>query len=213
MSDMLTISIDSTSVQQIVAAGQYVTVLQSVQSYVQSAFATAFATTAGQPLAIAWLTFRPFPTTVITWPPNYALYASPAAPASGVQVRPAAAQNASEFQSYPFQNNTFGTPASTSTAGYSVHNLQGRAMTFGLALSATINQEPLPVTPINASTLLNNQVGQFTPAAAVAVFLSTISSSGTAFAPFGEPVYYAVRNGSVSLQYQASNSTFVPTTS
>jgi hypothetical protein len=214
MSYTLTISIDSQSVQQIVAAGQYVTVAQSVQSYVQSApFAKAFATVPGPALAIAWLTFSPYPTNTITWSPPYSLYASSAGLVNGVAIQPVATQSASESLSYPFQKFVFGTPSAIDSPGYFVRNLQGSAMTFGLALAATLNQVSQPLKPINASTVLNNQIAWFTPAASVAVFLSTISTSGTVFYQFGEPVYYALSGGSVSLQYQASNSTFVQTTS
>lgn len=209
MSYTLTISIDPTSVQQIVAAGQYVTLVQAVQPYVQSSMFAAFASAAGAPLAIAWLTFSPYPVNTVTWAPSYLLYASQAAPGNGQPMQPLATQSAAASMLYPFQANTFGAPAPQSGGGYFVQNLQGTSMTFGLALAATVNQQPQSAAPINTSTVLNNEIGWFTPLASVAVFLSTIATNGTPFYLLGAPTFYAMSGGSVSLQYQAATSSFV----
>jgi len=211
MTYTLTVTVNPTSVAQINAARQFVTVVQSVQSYVasmpmSSMLSSTFATTPS--LEVAWLAFSPFPSNTITWSPAYSLYATLAAPVNGVVIQPVATQPAQQRLTYPFLNNGFGAPVSADMDGYFVQNLQG-SMTFGLALTATVNAVAQAVAPINSSTVLNNQTGWFTPQTSVAVFLSTTSANGTAFYQFGTPTFYSMSKNTVSLTYQASNSTFV----
>lgn len=204
----LTITIDADSVRQIFNAGQYVTVLQSVNQFVQNEGTTLVSTPT---VATAWLAFRPFENNTITWSSSYQLFASHTAPVNGNVVLIPAAQSAVAGIIYPFQNGSFQKAAAVSMPGYLVQNLEGSPMTFGLALAASVNDVQQAVSPICVATLLPDEIGRFNPRNFVAVLLSTLAKNGTVFQPLEAPVYYSMSSGNASLQYQASDSSFVPT--
>lgn len=218
MTYTLNITIDPTSVAHIQAAQQYVTIVQSVQTYAQTAFSGIYASVAAPTLATAWLSIGAMQNTTLTWSPaDYQLYATPAAPANGVILQLNATTDAIQSQVYPYQSNLFGNPTAVSDAGYFVKNLQADTSsptTFGMAVAATLDGMPQKPAAITAITALQNEIVWLQPSASVAVFLSSISTGGTVFHCFGDPVYYAMSGtGTVNLTFNASNSTFIPTTS
>jgi hypothetical protein len=212
MNYSLTIAIDATDQQAIVAAGQFVTIVQFVTPSVQSTAALTgprlrLTTTTSPAIAVAWATFSPFTSNTVTWTDSYELYAS-MSPSQAGTVIGLNAQQASPTQGYmyPFAQNAFGQPTSGSGPGYLVQNAQGMAMTFGLATVATVNSVSLAASALNATTVLNQEVASFQPTSSVGVLLSTIALPNTVFTLIGSMYMVPMTTGTGTVTY--ANGTF-----
>ena len=163
----LNINIDSTGLTNIYNANQYVTLVKSVGS----------STTPGS--TVAWVTFQPYQSNVVTWVENYLIYGTIMSLQSGAQiVMTSSTPNPVQAGwTYTFQQGQF-TGASGGAAGaFNVDNQQSNGINFGLAQTANVNGSSV-LAPLNAVPVNMNQTASFTPIETVSIFLSSYENNG-----------------------------------
>ncbi len=162
------------SVDKIISARQSVTLTKTVNS---------FASFAADPIstAVAWQVFQPIENNTVSWIESYSLYATTVPLNNGnvltldaVTAAPAIPGFIYTFSGGPLQ----GAPGKDGMFNLS-NEMGSGSYSFGLAQSATVNNQPTPLAPLNATPMLFNQTAQFTPPTTVAIFLSTCTSNGT----------------------------------
>jgi hypothetical protein len=163
MQYQLTIEIDPEGLQRITELGQCVTLVKRILP--DPPFYGS--------LPIAWLTLAaPTEISVITWTENYSVYASttPVQPGATISMpfqTPSAAQPGF---TYTLENGVFSPTRGIGTT-FGAANEQGRALAFGLAQAATVNDAPT-FAPLNAVPVRNSGHVSFTPIEAISIFLS-----------------------------------------
>lgn len=184
MTFSLTITLDQTAVSNINAAGQAITLAQSVTAIAESAADGISSRDSTAATAIAWLAFSPFEKNTVSWGGDLGLYATttPLDPGSVLAINShTAEQNPIQLGFvYTFANNVFTSAAGTGDA-YVVDNQESQqqgAFSFGLLSTATVNSSP-STGPLDALPMLSNQDGFFYPPTAVYIFLSSASQNGT----------------------------------
>lgn len=162
----LNINILSTNVREINMAMQKITLVKSVGKG------------AGTP--VAWVTFSPFETNIITWETEYGVYASSTTVQNGAQIqRTSLVGTAVTGTLNPFEEGTFRSPISGGKANaYSIVNKFGKQFTFGLTQTVHVNGEQFAGSPLNAVTALNQQTAIFEPVEKVAIFLEAQFNNG-----------------------------------
>lgn len=173
----LTITLDATAVATINAAGQSITLAQSVTAMALSGSELAASTL----LPLAWLVFSPLESNTITWSADYELYATTTPLFMGNVV---ALNSISVFAPgvapgtvYTFAAGVFKAQTGTGTS-YMVSNQAQGSFSFGLTATATVNSTP-STGPLNALPLLFAEEGFFAPPASVLIFLSSATANGT----------------------------------
>ena len=165
MTYQLNLSIDQTGLQNIYNANQSVTIAKSG---------------AGN-TPIAWLTFQPFQTNLVSWMPNYYFYASGVTEQAGanILVNSITSSPAQLGWTYVLAEGFF-TGTSGTGATYNATNQQSSrsSMLLGLAQSANINGVTVSNSPFSAAITLLNQTASFTPIETVSLFLSSYTGNG-----------------------------------
>ena len=164
----LEILLDPSYVEEIVAAGQNIVISKQV-------------TPSGAPLA--WLSFSPYQSNVVTWEDSYAVYTSQTLLQSGATIAQLASRAAVPHTAYSFQKNVFNVAApmnpSLGPESYEIINASGRTLTFGLAQQASLNGADLGSNAVFAATLLPGQWLDMTPFENLNVFLYQSSGNAT----------------------------------
>ena len=123
---------------------------------------------------VAWVTFVPQLNNTITWSEEYAVYASTTEIESGATIHTSSAMvaaggNINQFETGYFPKSTAGLPQNK----YGIHNNdpdpQFAAITAGLA-QAVSGSVKVPFSPLNATNVLYNNTGVYTPVEKVKVF-------------------------------------------
>jgi len=169
------IAISAAGVKTIAGAGQCVTLVQSVGSFVDVA-----AQGAGAETFVAWQVFPPFEHNVVTWSESYFLYVTTTALETGAVLilSSVTAGPAVPGWTYTLSEGTF-TGASGAGDTFNVSNqMSSGSLSFGLAQSATVNGSAA-LAPLNAVPVLFGQGAQFTLPSTVLLFLSSCNAQGT----------------------------------
>ncbi|MEH2237066.1 hypothetical protein [Nostoc sp.] len=136
---------------------------------------------------VAWATFEPFETNLVTWDSDYSLYASPTQPVeginlSGLSITQAQAQNRFIFKS----DRTFSAPQSNQMLlpnQYMILNdvpyNQAESLTFGMAQAFQLNNSERQALPLNAALVPAKQFVKFIPEDKVLIFLANNIINGT----------------------------------
>lgn len=164
----LTIDIDNAGLTNIYNAGQYVTLVKSVIA----------SSTESQ---VAWISFQPLQTNVVSWVENYYLYATTTAMQSGATITmTSTSSNAvQEGWLYTFQNGQFnGGTSGTGTTFNVANQMNNASYNFGLAQYASVNNVST-FAPLNAVSVLYNETASFTPQEIISIYLSSFSNNGT----------------------------------
>jgi hypothetical protein len=169
MQYQVNISIDSTGLTNIYAAGQAVTLVKSVVS---------------QPLVsgnlpVAWINFQPFQQNAVSWVENYNLYATTTALQAGAKIVQTSVTGAPVVTGfvYDFAQGFFTGHQGGASGTFNMNNLQQGMFSFGLSQQAMVNNVPV-IAPLNAIPVLYNQMATFTPKENVSIFLSNIIDNG-----------------------------------
>jgi len=167
MQYQLTIDIDSTGLTNIYNAGQYVTLVKSVGSTTSAAN------------SVAWVTFEPYQTNIVTWVENYYMYATTQSLQSGATIV-MTSQTSSAVQTgwtYTFEQGQFTGATGGASGSFNGENQQANGVNFGLAQQANINGS-ISYAPLNAVPVNFNQNVSFTPMETVSIYLSSYSNNG-----------------------------------
>lgn len=128
---------------------------------------------------VAWVTSEPWPQVEVKWENQFAVYASDVRIQSGATIRASCIKNAlSGSKIYNFTDRNIFSEAPYQKASentYYIHNLKSgyRAYTFGLAQSVKVNDDLFNFNPINATSLINNELVSLKPIEKIKVFLQT----------------------------------------
>lgn len=195
----LTIDIDNAGLTKIYNAGQYVTLVKSVVT----------STTESQ---VAWVSFQPLQTNVVTWVENYYLYSTTTSLQSGATITMTSTSSTpvQEGWMYTFAQGQFsGVSGAGST--FNVNNQMNNASyNFGLAQQASVNNVTT-FAPLNAVSVLFNQTASFTPQEIISVYLSSYSNNGTVISSVAGnacTVTLSSTSPSASLGFNDSTNTF-----
>jgi hypothetical protein len=163
----LNINIDSAGLTNIYNAGQHVTLVKSVGS----------STTQGS--TVAWVTFQPYQSNVVSWVENYLIYGTVTSLQSGAQiVMTSSTQNPVQTGwTYTFEQGQFTGASGGASGSFNVENQQSNGINFGLAQSANVNGTNV-LAPLNAVPVNMNQDASFTPIETVSIFLSSYANNG-----------------------------------
>ena len=177
------IDIDPTGLQNIVAAGQFITLVRSVSAFVYQSEIGKSGTAAR---TVAWLSVAPRAKNVIAWNERADVYATAALPAGGGVIGVnARTQNAQPLQTTPFRNGAFGPPSRTpAVTGYGVTNLDESLMYFGLAAVASVNGKGRSALPMNVEAVLPGQSADFAfSSPTITISLTNVLTSGSLLPP------------------------------
>jgi hypothetical protein len=167
--NQIQIVFDATAVQRINAAGQAVTLVQGVSSYVSGASV--------QP-AVAWVVFQPFEMNQIQWASEFLVYATVTAPQPGAVVMLNSITRAAAGWTYTFEDGQFNGADGQGVAYNVVNQMSGYEMYFGLAQMVEVNGQEATC-PLDAVPVLLGQEGTFQPTGEFSIFLSTAARNGT----------------------------------
>jgi hypothetical protein len=170
----ININIDSAGLQKIYGAGQYVTLVKSVQSMVE------IPRPAGSGVTIAWITFKPFEKNIVSWNDNYYIYAttSELMPGHLVTMNTLTDEPVQLGWTYTFRHGQFSPAAKGTANAFTVVDMMNGVFGFGLAQRATVNNAST-ITPLSAISSLFNQQIFISPAREMFIFLSSVGSSGS----------------------------------
>jgi hypothetical protein len=168
------ININAAGLRNIYAAGQFVTLVNAVDSIVDVATASGLGAT------IAWIVFRPFAKNVLTWSGDYYIYATTTALAAGniVTMNTITSGPAQVGWTYILQSGQFSPLSSGTLNVFTAKNMTNGMFGFGLAQYATVNNTRT-VTPMSAVSALFNQEILISSPTELFIFLSSIGSSGS----------------------------------
>ncbi|MBD7912204.1 MULTISPECIES: hypothetical protein [Clostridium] len=132
---------------------------------------------------IAWVTFNPFEINNVTWESEYGLYASNTQMQSGAIINTASYKIASVKNIYPFSNGVFGSPVVDSSLNDNEYGIINKArdyehLTFGLAQNVIANSVVYEGNPINAKSVLYNQISSFIPHEKICIFIESKFDNG-----------------------------------
>jgi len=174
----LDLSIDAKAVSSIVQAGQAITIVKAVTSFVMTADDSRRKATQNY-LPVAWLQFQPFENNTVTWTETYQIYASNTVLNTGALIQQLSSAQVQLGWIYTFEKNIFtGSKSCDPLTTYNLENEQGATFNFGLSQQATVNNSQSAFAPLNAVPVLNNQQATFSPLETVYIFLSTYCGDG-----------------------------------
>ena len=164
----LTAKIDEATVENFNKLGQTVIIVKE---------------TAGSSIDVAWISFSPFEINEVSWEETYGLYASTSDISGKARISKASYTEASEKQSYVFENGIFQPPvtdASLQGNTYEIaNNVSEKAMlTFGLAQNIIANGVNYEGHPINAVQVMAHESATFTPHEKIRVFMEADIDDG-----------------------------------
>jgi hypothetical protein len=132
---------------------------------------------------VAWVTFSPWMTTKVTWQSSYAVYASDVEKMNGAIIEKMSSKQAEpRTRMYNFVSGGYFKDEDYNEGpqdmAYYITNISGEKETFGLAQSVKVRSTEYSLNPINAVTMLNNDIGYFIPVEKVKIFLTANASNG-----------------------------------
>lgn len=198
----LNINIDQTGVSNINSSSQFVTIVKSVTSSL-----------VGGNLPVAWLTFSPLETNVVSWVENYSLYATTQQLSAGATIT-MTSQSAGTVQSgwvYTFQNGIFSGASGTGSTYNLSNEMSNYSFTFGLAQQASLNGGAPMLAPLNAVGVPYNEQASFTPIESLSIYLSSFSNNGVVISQVAGnalPVTLSSQSPSATIGFNDSNNTF-----
>jgi len=127
---------------------------------------------------VAWVTFTPFEVNTVIWEDIYGLYSSYTELQGNASIVKSSYVLASTKNTYPFESGIFSSPvldSSISDNTYEVLNKMSEYeyLTFGLAQNVQVNGLSYEGNPINATSVLPNQVASFTPNERIYIFMQS----------------------------------------
>jgi len=169
----ITIAFDNESLQKIYHAGQSVTIVNAVSSYVASMLASANA-------AVAWLAFRPLQQNLVAWDPRPQIYATVTQPAplATILINSITGQPAQTGALYTFAQGFFSGASGQGLTYNAANQMSGYNIYLGLAQQANVNGQQV-IAPQNTTPVLQGQQAMFTPQQQISIFLSTLTQSGS----------------------------------
>ena len=201
MQYQLQIEIDQAGVQNINSTGQSVTIVKSITSSLS-----------GGNLPVAWLTFSPLESNIVTWQENYGLYASTTQAQAGATIA-MTSQSSGTVQAgwlYTFENGIF----SGATGVGSTFNVDNQdnaySFSFGLSQQAIVNNVPV-MAPLNCVPVPYNEDASFTPIESLSIFLSSYSNNGVVISQVAGnalAVTLTSQNPTAQIGFNDSNNTF-----
>ncbi len=169
------ININAAGLQNIYAAGQFVTLVKTVKSIVDVAAAP------GLEVIIAWMVFQPFSSNVLKWSDDYYLYATTTtslSPGNLVIANTMTSDPAQVGWTYTLHSGQFSSISNGTASVFTVNNMMNGIFGFGLAQYATVNNTRT-VAPLSAILALFNQEVFICSPSELFIFLSSIGSSGS----------------------------------
>jgi hypothetical protein len=165
----LNISIDDAGLKQIAALGQSVTVVKS----------TIVNPLVSGNLPVAWLTWKPWESNIVSWQEIYSMYASTTVLQAGATIAMTSHTPAPVQLGYmnTFQSGYFINAAGGGTSTFNLTNLGGGSYNFGLSQQAIVNGTTVNA-PLCAVPVGNDEQATFTPEVTVSIFLSSYSNNG-----------------------------------
>jgi hypothetical protein len=179
LSFTINIAINDEGLKNIYGADQSVTLVKSVQSFVdleaEPGLATQF------PVIVAWQAFQPGEQNSVTWTGSYFLCATTTPLEENSVIAIGSVTSAAAVPGWTYtlaQGQLAGSPGTGS--GFIVSNQTPEgSFSFCMAQSATVNGVASALAPLNAAPVLYNEQAFFTPEETVSIFLSSCSSNGT----------------------------------
>jgi hypothetical protein len=135
---------------------------------------------AGSPYNVAWVTFPPTSSDIVSWDETYLVYASRMQIEAGTQIILESVQAANSGQNWGWSGSLFTGPGPLSSQSYGVMNQapDPDPWVFGLAQQAHVNGT-LQTAPLNIVSAIDNERVLFTPIETVYAFLSPYDNNGT----------------------------------
>lgn len=199
----LTLNIDQKGLTDIYNADQRVTIVKSVGN---------------EPASVAWISFQPLETNVITWEEEYVIYGTMGEVDSGAKiVMTSQTGTADTGLLYTFDKGQFtASQAGGADGQFSVLNSQANGLTFGLAQEANINGASISLAPMNAVMVNDGQTASFVPIEKVSVYLSSFKNNGVVISGVvsnAAVVTLTSDSPSATLGFNDSNNSFFTTAS
>ena len=198
----LNISIDSTALQQIYAAGQAVTLVKSVVSNPLSS---------GN-LPVAWVSFSPLQENAVTWQETYNIYGTTTVLSAGATIVQTSVTSTPVQTGwiYTFAQGFFTGAQGGATGTYNMSNQQNGSFSFGLSQQAMVNNVMVNA-PLNAIPVLYNEGASFTPEETVSIFLSNSVNNGVVLSQVASnalAVTLTSQNATANIGYNDATNTF-----
>ncbi|EGG14522.1 hypothetical protein DFA_12298 [Cavenderia fasciculata] len=146
---------------------------------------------------VVWLSIKPFLQNTITFNEAYGLYASNTQIQNGAKIsRISNVASCSKGHQYPFLDaGYFGSANSSTVKGYGIINNYGEALTFGLTQTAIVNGKSVD-SELNATTVLNNQMADYTPIVTLSIYVAASLNNGSVISDItGEPLTLTYTSG------------------
>lgn len=180
-------------------------------------------TEGGQP-NVAWLVYRPLIANTVTWEEKYGIYASNAEIQNGARLTQMSqtefpAQDGRRYTLQPagaFGSSEPGGTAGSYTATNEYDNLPKGLLTFGLFQDAEVNGASMDGNAVSAAPVPYRSTAVMTPYTTVYLWIQSQVQSNTVVTVVTSPMTQVTFGGSVaeiSLAYDATTGTFVPTSS
>jgi hypothetical protein len=175
----ISIAISDKGLENIYGAGQRVTLVKSVQSFVDLAAEPGL--TPQFPVIVAWQAFQPYEQNSVNWTDSYFLCTTttPLEKNAVIVIGSETGEPAVPGWTYAFaQGQLKGSPGIGSDFIVSNQTQEG-SFSFCQGQSATVNDTVSALAPLNAVPVLYNEQAFFTPEETVAIFLSSCRDNGT----------------------------------
>lgn len=174
----VSIAIDDEGLTTIYDAEQFVTIVKSVQQGVNGAIGAA------SPYAVVWITFLPFEDNTVAWTDNFYPYATttPLSPGNAIDVVSQSSVPAQPGFTYTFSDGQFAASPGTGTIYQIANQTASPPLSFGLAQQAAVNSVAC-TGPLNALSVLYNELGTFMPTDSIWIFLSGYADGGVVGGP------------------------------
>lgn len=129
------------------------------------------------------MAFKPWMTSTVTWQSSYAVYASDVEKINGAVITKMSNKMAEpKTRMYNFVEGGYFNDEAYSKGpqdmAYYITNICGEKETFGLAQTVKVRNAEYSLNPINAITMLNNDIGYFIPVEKVKIFLTANAQNG-----------------------------------
>src|SRR6185436_13748938 len=154
-----TIEIDFSSDALDAIAGQFVTLVRPVLSFVSSRQFNVLGTAPTPPkTTVAWLAFSPMQANRIEWMERCDVYSTAVVPSLlGVIDVEASTTIAQPGETWALRNGHFSLESASAPSDYHVRNQQSDTVCLGLIAAATVNGAKRPAAPLNIQKVLLNE--------------------------------------------------------
>lgn len=202
MQYQLSINIDSAGLANIYAANQYITIVKSV---------TANPLQSGN-LPVAWISFQPFQSNIVTWVETYNIYATVSSLQSGATIKQTSVTDVpvQTGMTYTLAEGSFSSASGGGSGVFTCANQQAPMLNFGLSQEAVINGVTVNA-PLNAVPILYDESASFTPIENVSIFLSNIVNNGVVLSQIASnalPVTLTSQTPTATIGFADASNTF-----